>query len=143
MNSINIMGRACSKPTLKYISQQGLACAEFTLAVDTRHGPKDANGKRKAMFFMVTAWGKTAETITGWLEKGQVVAITGRLSQDEFTPAGSDKPVQKTRIVCESYTLGQKPAGHQQPAPQDPAPPSHSAAPTSAPPADEPDEIPF
>lgn len=140
MNSINIMGRACAKPTLKYIQQQGLACAEFTLAVDTRHGPKDENGKRKAMFFMVTAWGKTAETISGWLEKGQVVAITGRLSQDEFTPAGSDKPVQKTRIICESYTLGQRPAGQQQS-----TPPARQAdpAPSAPAPADEPDEIPF
>jgi single-strand DNA-binding protein len=121
MNSINIMGRACAKPVLKYLAQQGLACSEFTLAVDQRYGPKDANGKRKAMFFAVVAWGKTAETISGYLEKGQTVAITGRLTQEEFTPAGQDKPVQKTRIVCESYTLGQKAAG--QSTNTDPPPP--------------------
>lgn len=151
MNSINIMGRACGKPVLKYLQQQGLACSEFTLAVDQRFGTKSADGKRKTMFFQVVSWGKTAETISGWLEKGQMVGITGRLTQEEFTPAGQDRPVQKTRIVCESYTLGQKAAGSSNetaasaPPPQTapPQPPPATAPVTDSRSEEPPDDLPF
>lgn len=113
MNSVNLLGRACAQPSIKHVGQNNTPCAEFTLAVDDSHAKKDASGNRPAFFFSITIWGAKAEIIHQHLVKGQQLTITGYLTQQEFTPKGQDKPVQKTRIVAESFQFLAKPKDHQ------------------------------
>lgn len=136
MNSVNIIGRAVAQPTLRYVGQTNRPLAEFTLAYDDPYS-KSAEGKPKAFFFLVVIWGNKAEVAHKWMVKGQRVGVTGSLGQESFTPAGSDKPVTKTRIICDSFDLMEKPQGY---AKQETTQPQQSAPPESF--VDE-DDIPF
>lgn len=110
MNSIQLIGRACTQPSLKYVGPTNRAVSEFTLACDDPHN-KDANGKSKTYFFYIVIWGQKAEVANGHITKGQRIGITGRIVQEEFIPKGQDKPVQKTRIIAENFDLLDRPQG--------------------------------
>ena len=87
MNDINKVieiGRLVNSAAISYTSG-GTCCARFSIAVN--EGKKDAAGNWTdyANFFDVVLWGKTAETLKPYLQKGKLVAIEGRLRQDRWT----------------------------------------------------------
>lgn len=77
MNSVNIIGRLTRDPELKTTSG-GKTVTEFTIAVDKF-------GSEEGMFFRVKAWGKTAEFVSNYVQKGHKVAVSGRLDQRKYT----------------------------------------------------------
>ena len=142
MNNVSIIGRITAVPELRH-TPAGKAVADGNLAVDDGFGDQ-----KKSFFFNVTFWGATAENLVKHVVKGQQISIVGRLSQEEYTPAGQDKPVRKTRIICEKMGFLAKPQGstgeprQQQSAPPKSGPPQGA----SAAPADdfqEDDDVPF
>jgi single-strand DNA-binding protein len=142
MNNVSIIGRITAVPELRH-TPAGKAVADGNLAVDDGFGDQ-----KKSFFFNVTFWGATAENLVKHVVKGQQISIVGRLSQEEYTPAGQDKPVRKTRIICEKMGFLAKPQGatgepRQQ---QQAAPKSQPAQGATAAPADdfqEDDDVPF
>jgi single stranded DNA-binding protein len=108
MNSVNLIGRACAAPSLKYVGQTNRPLADFTLAYDDPHN-KDAAGNKRAYFFLIQIWGTKAELAAQHITKGQRIGVTGRLVQENFTPTGSDVPVTKTRIVADNFDLMDRP----------------------------------
>lgn len=142
MNSVQIIGRITAVPELRY-TPQGKAVADGNLAVDDGFGEN-----KKSFFFNVTFWGKTAENLVQHVVKGQQLSIVGRLSQEEYTPQGQDKPVRKTRIVCEKMGFLAKPQGAQQGESRQQQQPAKKSPPqgASSAPADdfqEDDDVPF
>lgn len=138
MNSVQITGRITAVPELRY-TPQGKAVADGNIAVDDGFGDQ-----KKSFFFNVTFWGATAENLIKYVVKGQMLEIVGRLSQEEYTPNGQDKPVRKTRIICEKMGFLAKPQGSQpsEPMQQQQAPPQSAAsAPVDG--FGEEDDIPF
>ena len=90
MNSVNITGRLCRDPELKYLANgNGTAVATFTLAVD-RNLSKDkreeavSKGQATADFINCKAWGKTAETVTNYVTKGKLIGVTGRIETGSY-----------------------------------------------------------
>lgn len=111
MNTVNIIGRTCGQPTIRYVGPKNTPVAEFALAYDDPQN-KDAAGKAKSYFFQIIIWGTKAEIAHQYMVKGQKVGITGRLHQEEFIPKGGDKFVQKTRIVADQFDLLEKPKSY-------------------------------
>lgn len=118
MNSVNIIGRACDKPSLRYTATTNRPVAEFTLAYDDPYNKDPNTGKFKAYFFLIVIWGNKAEIAAKHITKGQKVGITGHLTQEQFIPKDSTKPITKTRIIGESLDLLERP----QPRPSSPPP---------------------
>lgn len=142
MNSVNIIGRITAVPELRW-TPAGKAVADSNLAVDDGFGDQ-----KKSFFFNVTFWGATAENLVKHVVKGQMLSIVGRLSQEEYTPKDSDKPVRKTRIICEKMGFLAKPQGSAtgEPRQQSQAPPKTGPQASQAAPADdfqEDDDVPF
>ena len=54
-------------------------------------------------------WGQKADVAAAHIDKGRRIGVSGRLTQDSFTPAGGDKPITKTRIVADTFDLLDKP----------------------------------
>ena len=140
MNNVSIIGRITAVPELRH-TPAGKAVADGNLAVDDGFGDQ-----KKSFFFNVTFWGATAENLVKHVVKGQQISIVGRLSQEEYTPAGQDKPVRKTRIICEKMGFLAKPQGstgeprqQQQPA----AKPTQSASTAPADNFDDDSDVPF
>lgn len=75
MNIVNLMGRIVKTPELKY-TNNGISYCKFTLAVNK---PKIKDKEQETNFINCIAWGKTAETICNWLDKGNRVIVLGRL----------------------------------------------------------------
>lgn len=76
MNSISITGRIGSDPEHKS-TPTGKAVCKFSVAVN--RPIKNANGESEADWFRVEAWGQTADYVANYLEKGRLVAVTGRM----------------------------------------------------------------
>jgi single-strand DNA-binding protein len=82
MNKIMLSGRWCKDIELKFLPD-GTAVAKSTIAVDEGYGDK-----KKAHFFNVTMWKKTAEAVANYSGKGKKVLIEGRLQQRSWEKDG-------------------------------------------------------
>lgn len=78
MNMICITGRLTKLPELR-TSANGNTVVNFTVAVDFVK-----NGEKTADFFDCVAFGKTAENISKYFQKGDGIGVTGEIHQDRF-----------------------------------------------------------
>lgn len=83
MNSITLIGRLTKEPELRYIASTGTAVTRFAIAVDRTFAKKDA--EITADFFNVVVWRKIAEHCANYLKKGRMVALRGRLQNNNYT----------------------------------------------------------
>lgn len=145
MNCICLSGRTTEKPQVRYVptGNGDRPVTEFNLAVDDYQN-KGPDGKPRSYFFRLVIWGNKAEAAAQYLVKGQKIAVQGRLTQQEYTKKGTDEKRQSTRIIVDSFDIGEKPLSHRQ---EDTRPPQQGSTSTTRdtnpPPADEPDDIPF
>ena len=73
MNQIILTGRLTGDPEYKIINDQKVS--NFTIAVD--HWKKD--GSKACDFIPCTSFGKTAETVAAFLQKGSKLMVHGSL----------------------------------------------------------------
>ena len=76
MNNVSLMGRLTKDPEIRD-GKNDLTIAKFTLAVD-RIGSEEAD------FISCTAFGKTAEFMEDHVQKGQRIALTGRIQTGKY-----------------------------------------------------------
>lgn len=77
LNLVVLIGRLTHDPELRYTPGNGTAVTTFDLAVDRPFANKQ--GEREADFIRIVAWDKLAETCANYLQKGRLIAATGRL----------------------------------------------------------------
>ena len=75
-NSLVLVGRLTRTATLKYTGDK--ARANFTLAVD-------GNGTGNTSYVPITCFGKTAEAVHEYTDKGHLVSVEGRISSGKYT----------------------------------------------------------
>ena len=75
LNHITLMGRLTRDPELRRTGS-GVAVTSFTIACDRDFGQ---NGQKETDFIDIVAWRNTAEFVSKWFRKGQLVAVTGRI----------------------------------------------------------------
>jgi len=93
MNSINLTGRLTADPELR-TTPSGASVGNMRIAVARRRG-RDGED-RGAVFVDVTTFGRLAESVGQYLEKGRQVAVSGRLELDEWeTDAGERRSRHK------------------------------------------------
>ncbi|WP_027399462.1 single-stranded DNA-binding protein [Anaerovorax odorimutans] len=80
MNSVILIGRLTRDPEVRYISDNQMAVATFTIAID-RVGGKE----KKTDFPRITVFGKQAENCERFLAKGRLVGVQGRLQTGSYT----------------------------------------------------------
>lgn len=88
MNKVVLVGRLTAKPELRYTSSN-TAFLRFTIAVNRNF--TGADGKREADFINVVAWRKQAETISKYFDKGNLIAIEGRLQTGSYDDREGNK----------------------------------------------------
>ena len=97
MNSVNITGRICKDPELRR-TNEGTACCSFTLAVK-RPKTKDITD-----FHDFVVWHQGAEYLCQYGHKGDLVAVTGCLTQREWTDKDGNKR-KTTEVRCDAVEL--------------------------------------
>lgn len=88
MNKVVLVGRLTAKPELRY-TPQNTAYTRFSVAVNRNF--TSADGKREADFINVVAWRKQAETISRYFDKGNLIALEGRIQTGSYDDKDGNK----------------------------------------------------
>lgn len=99
MNRVMLIGRLTAKPELRY-TNSNVPYARFTLAVNRQFSNQD--GQREADFINVIVWRKQAETICNYFDKGNQIAIEGRLQTGSYDDKDG-KRVYTTDVVLDTF----------------------------------------
>lgn len=105
MNNVSIIGRLTRDPDVRY-TQSRIAVARFTVALD-RGKDKEGNS-RGADFPGVIAFGKTAELMERYVNKGDRVGIQGHLHTDKYKHKDGYTVYTTEIVVDRLYLLGGK-----------------------------------
>lgn len=108
MNSVNLTGRFTRDPDIRY-TDGGATIARFSLAVDRRF---KQDGGPTADFINCVAFGKTAEFIEKYFQKGMKMEVSGRIQTGSYTNQEGNK-VYTTDVVAEQVGFAESKASSQ------------------------------
>ena len=83
INSVTLTGRLTRDSELKYM-QSGNAQVRFSIAVGRSKRNADGSWGTETSYFDCVYYGKPAEGVNSFLQKGRQVALTGELRQDRW-----------------------------------------------------------
>ena len=102
-NKVQLIGNLGNNPEIITL-ESGKKLAKFSIA--TNESYKNSQGERitDTQWHNVIAWNKTAEIIEKYLEKGNEVAIEGKLTSRSYeTKEGEKRNV--TEVVCNELLM--------------------------------------
>ncbi|PIA83687.1 single-stranded DNA-binding protein [Streptococcus parauberis] len=99
LNNVVLIGRLTKDPELRY-TPNNVAVATFNLAVNRRF--KNNEGVHEADFISCVMWNKSAENLSNWIKKGNLIAITGRIQTRNYENQNGQR-VYVTEVVAESF----------------------------------------
>ena len=118
LNKVILMGRLTKDPELRH-TQTGLPVVSFSLAVDrgfkpsqSPNGDSSPEGGAKGAsvdFINIVAWRSTAEFVSKWFTKGQLVAVSGRLQVRSYKDREGYSRVI-TEVVADEVFFAEKPS---------------------------------
>lgn len=110
MNKVILIGRLTKDPEIRY-TQNNRAVCNFTLAVNRRFNADEAD------FINCQAWEKTAEFITKYFGKGNLLAIVGRIQTRTWDDEDGKRHYVTEVVAEEAYFTGER--NNSRPEPQD------------------------
>lgn len=87
LNTAIIMGRLTADPELR-TTQSGLSVTSFTVAVDRNYKNGD---ERQTDFINVVAWRGTADFVSRYFKKGQMIAVQGSIQTRGYEDKNGNK----------------------------------------------------
>lgn len=109
MNKVILVGRLTRDSEIKS-TNSGKTVANFNLAVDRRFKNKD--GQKEADFINCQAWGKTAELLGQYTNKGSRIGVVGRMQVRSYDGTDGIKRWVTEVIVDELEFLESKGSGN-------------------------------
>lgn len=101
INTVAIMGRLTYEPELK-VTPSGVSVIRFQVACNRQY---QAQGQdRQADFIDCVAWRKTAEFISRYFHKGNMIALTGSIQTSNFTDSNNNKRKQ-VEVVADNVSF--------------------------------------
>ena len=88
LNSVCLMGRLTADPELKS-TQSGVSVCSFRIAVDRTYTPKGQEKQKD--FINIVTWRSTAEFVSRYFRKGQLVAVQGSIQTSQYTDRDGNK----------------------------------------------------
>ena len=105
MNLFIFNGTICRDMELKYTQNSGLSVISNSLAFNK----KDANGNQSAVFLDFVAFGKTAELINQYYQKGDMLCGQGEIAQDEWQDKDTGAKRTKHKIIIQKLEFTKSP----------------------------------
>lgn len=102
MNNVILTGRLTRQPE-RQSTRNGATVCRFSLAVD-----KYSNGEKTAIFINCAAYGKTAEFIVNYCDKGDKLGVEGNVDSYSYDSNGVKRYV--TEVLCNRVELEGKAA---------------------------------
>ena len=88
LNSVCLMGRLVADAELRHTPSQVPACS-FRIAVDRTYQPKGQ--EKQTDFINIVTWRSTAEFVSRYFRKGQLVAVQGSIQTSSYTDKDGNK----------------------------------------------------
>ena len=105
MNLFIFNGTICRDIELKYTQNQNMAVISNSLAFNK----KDANGNQSTVFLDFVAFGKTAELINEYYQKGDMLCGVGEISADEWQDKDTGAKRTKHKIIIQKLEFTKSP----------------------------------
>ena len=135
MNNFNCIGRITKDLEVK-TSQVGTTVLNNTVAINRPFKNKQT-GERDADFINFVAFGKTAEIIAQYHQKGSLIGLTGRMQSRSYENSNSQKVFVTELVVNEMHFTGSNNASDGQQSQSRPNTTNHKQRPSA------PEENPF
>lgn len=105
LNKIEIIGRLTKDIGNQDFAYISTGTAKLNISIASNQSQKrNGNWEDVASFFDVVIWGKTAENLKPYLNKGKQIAIVGHLMQDRWKDQNGNNR-SKVYIVAEEVQL--------------------------------------
>lgn len=88
INNTVLMGRLTATPELK-TTQNGTSVTSFTVAVERSYAPQGQ--ERQTDFINVVAWRQTAEFVSRYFQKGNMIAVQGSIQTRKYEDRDGNK----------------------------------------------------
>jgi single-strand DNA-binding protein len=121
-NRVVLLGNMTRDPQLKYLPSQ-TPVVEFGLAMNRKFKSANGEDREEVCFVDCSAFGKQAEVINQYCQKGKALLIEGRLKYDSWDDKQGGGKRSKLSVVIENFQFvggrdgggGGAPAGPDQP----------------------------
>ena len=101
LNKVILMGRLTADPELKYTPSNVAVCS-FTIAVDRRY--TKPGEQRQTDFINIVTWRNTAEFVSKYFVKGQMINVCGSLQTRTWDDAQCNKRYT-TEVVADEVNF--------------------------------------
>ena len=98
------MGNLTRDPELRY-TPKGTAVAKLGLAVNRSWRNADGQQQDETTFVDVDAFGKQAETLGQYMQKGRPILIEGRLKLDQWEDKNTGQNRSKLGVILEKFSF--------------------------------------
>ena len=112
LNKTILMGRLTKEPELRH-TQSDIPVVSFTLAVDRGYS-RNKDAQQTADCINVVAWRGTAEFVSKWFSKGQLVAVSGRLQARTYKDKDGNNRIA-TEVVADEVFFAESKKSEQTP----------------------------
>lgn len=110
-NRVTLIGNLTRDPVLKYLPSQ-TAIAEFGLAMNRKFRTAQGEDRDEVCFVDCTVFGKQAEVINQYCQKGKLLFIEGRLKYDSWEDKQGGGKRSRLIVVVENFQfLGSRDGG--------------------------------
>mgnify|MGYP001580248621 CR=1 FL=1 len=109
LNRAQLIGRVTADPERKALPS-GMPVVKFGLATNHVFKTKEGEKKETAQFHNCVAFGKVADIISQWVQKGQEVYVDGRIEYRTWDKKDGTKGYA-TEIIVENFQMGAKAKG--------------------------------
>ena len=117
-NRIVLVGNLTRDPQLKYLPSQ-MPVVDFGLAVNHKWRSKDGQDREEVLFVDCSCFGKGAEIINTYCQKGKQLLVEGRLKLDVWEDKQGGGKRSKHSVVVDNFQfLGSREGGAGGGAPQ-------------------------
>lgn len=102
LNKAILMGRLTRDPELRH-TQSNTAVCSFTLAIDRDYSKTE---QKETDFIDCTAWGKTAEFVSKWFQKGVMAIVVGRVQSRKWQDKNGNNRTS-VEVNCAEVMFGE------------------------------------
>ena len=114
LNKVMLIGNLTRKPEFRY-TPKGSAICDIGMAINRSYTTDSGEKKEEVTFIDVTFWGKVAEIVAQYCQKGNPLFVEGRLQLDTWEDKATGEKRSKLKVTGENIQLlGSKPEGQQQ-----------------------------
>ncbi|MCL9803981.1 single-stranded DNA-binding protein [Flavobacterium amniphilum] len=104
-NKVQLIGHVGQEPEIKTL-EGGRKLAKLTLATNESYYNDKKEKITDTQWHNLTAWGKTAEIIESFVNKGKEIMIEGKLTYNSWEDKNGDKRYSTEIVINELLLLG-------------------------------------